>query len=532
MFRAIRPRGEDDPTVLRDSAATPASVESLLALSLCATVILASVAFLRRSSDLSRALAGLQEDSARTSPEKPRRRDVVPGSEGAPDLVIIVALDGLRADRLALHGYERDTAPRLCSLGAEGVTFHTVAAQASQPLVSHKSILTGKYPATLMLEETGADLLELSRPRDGRAYLVDAFSAVRGALAAGFGAAGFRTAGFTSGSWTGRTAGFAHGFEVFDDAGGGLGALVPRALAWLEHSAVRPALLFLQADDLACPYAAREPFERAFCRGHASHGALAGRCDPSTPRGRALSDADRVALSDHYDGCLLGLDAELGAFIDGLRARGLYDRALFVVTAGHGESLGERGSIGHGGLHMEELLVPLILKFPARWKLGPTVVAEPVEMVDLLPTLFALCRIPAARDLDGTSLLPSLRGVRGRDTLVAQTSFEQGAERVSSPAERTLLRPGRWQVIHDVARSQARFFALQDDPRGLAGLPVGRAEFEPLLQILLERGRAETRGGLRPDPAPAFGEALARALEALGYGGAPLAGSGAARVIR
>jgi arylsulfatase len=499
MYRASRPRGEDLLTAPQESDATPTSLESLVALCLCMVVILACMAFLRRTSDYSRALTELQREERR---ERPRKREAQ--ARPRPDLVILLTLDGLRADRLSFHGYERETTPRLRALGEEGLVLRTVAAQSSHPLISHRSLLTGKYPATLMLEATGADLVDLASVREARAYLQDTFTQVRGALAAGFREGGFRTAGFTDGASLGSGTGVAHGFEVFDGSGGGLEALLARALAWLERSGASPGFVLVQAGE-----------------GRVEDGAA----------GQALTPADRAALSAHYDEALLAADASLGGFLDELRARGLYERALIVVTSAHGESLGERGVVGHGGLYLEQLLVPLILKLPRAIGLPPARIDEPVELVDLLPTLFELCGLSLPDDLDGRSLLPTLfRGVHGRDYLVAETAFGEAPWRRSSPAVRTLLRPGRWQVIQDVARAQATLYALEHDPHGLAGLPVAAEEVADLVEVLLARGRSGPRAVLRPTAPARFSPELERQLEELGYDAAALGGRDEASV--
>jgi len=226
-----------------------------------------------------------------------------------------------------------------------------------------------------------------------------------------------------------------------------------------------------------------------------------------------------AAVRDHYDAGILSADALLGEFLDGLRARGLYERALIVVTSDHGESLGERGLYGHGGLTLEQLLVPLIVKPPQSWELAPRAIDEPVELVDLYPTLCALAGLPVPGDLDGRSLLPTLaRGVPGRDYLVAQTTFEEAPQFATNPAKRTLLRPGRWQVIQDAASGTAHFYALEHDPQGLLPLAVKTEEFAPLLDILLER-RTPRRTSLRSRTPLTFGAELELELEALGYGG-------------
>ena len=88
-----------------------------------------------------------------------------------------------------------------------------------------------------------------------------------------------------------------------------------------------------------------------------------------------------------------------------------------------------------------------------------------------------------------------------------------------NPAMRTVLRPGRWQVIHDPARAEARFLALGLDAALRAPLAVGAAEFGPLLELLLQPGRPAP--GARPLRPGAFGEELERSLTALGYAVVP-----------
>jgi len=527
MLRVNPPRGEDVPTVRQPSPAAPFSLEGALALGLCAIVVLATLAILKRSSDYSRVLTELQADSLRMRPARPRPASAPARTEPRPELVVLVSLDGLRADRLELYGHARATAPSLRALGESGAVFTTVAAQSSQPLVSLKSLLTGKYPATLMLEETGADLYDLATVRAPEGYLTSTFTAVRGELAASFQANGFRTAAFTSGDWTGSARGFGTGFASLEE-GAGLAENVTRALAWLDQKPGVPTFLFLQADALVCPFASEAETVLA-CPEHAEHAALGPLC--SRAEAPALETAELAALADHYDAAVQAADAALGRLLDGLASRGLAERALIAVTSAHGMRLGERGTLGHGGLHPEELLVPLVLRFPAAWNLPPRRIDEPAELVDVLPTLQGLCGLVVPRELDGQSLVPTLlRGVHGRDFLVAQGLFVPGGER-SSAAMRTLFLPGRWQLIQDNERAQASFFALDDDPLGLGGLPVAVDEFAPLLDLLLGSGGVP-HTALRARAPVHLGAALLEELDELGYDAAALAGPGASSDLR
>jgi arylsulfatase A-like enzyme len=85
-------------------------------------------------------------------------------------------------------------------------------------------------------------------------------------------------------------------------------------------------------------------------------------------------------------------DACFGAFIDDLKARGLFDRSIVIVTSDHGDSLGEQGRMGHAYTIFPEIIqVPLIVHLPSA--LSATLHADtsvPAFTTDITPTLYAL----------------------------------------------------------------------------------------------------------------------------------------------
>lgn len=86
------------------------------------------------------------------------------------------------------------------------------------------------------------------------------------------------------------------------------------------------------------------------------------------------------------------LDACLGAFVDDLKARGLYEQSIIVITSDHGDSLGEEGRMGHAySLHPEVVRVPLIVHVPAamraQWAWDEQRAAF---TTDITPTLYRL----------------------------------------------------------------------------------------------------------------------------------------------
>ena len=79
----------------------------------------------------------------------------------------------------------------------------------------------------------------------------------------------------------------------------------------------------------------------------------------------SLTDVDLDFLVGRYDGALRWVDDELGRLFDHMQARGLYDDALIVITADHGEEFLEHGGLLHGlHQHREVLAVPLLVVGP------------------------------------------------------------------------------------------------------------------------------------------------------------------------
>jgi arylsulfatase A-like enzyme len=442
------PRQHEDG-IPRSERLSPRSLEAGLAVGLCLMVVLGSAGLVGTDRAMSRALRGVA-----AGVEVGPRRAKVP-VRAPPRLVCLVSLGGLRADRLATSSGEPVRLVELQALAASAVSFRWAAAQVSQPLASLKTILAGKYPSSLILEQTGADLETLVASDSQRELLAAALEGATGTLADDLRDRSYRTAAFTCGPATTSEHGFAAGFDEFERVAGGLAAASSRARTWLAIPDRHPAFLFLETQEL---------------------------CDAS------------AGAAEDYDLAAARLDATLGAFFDDLRELGLFDVALIAVTSDHGERLGERepGAAG-GDLFLEELRVPLVLKFPTAWEVEPREIDDPVELIDLHPTLLQACGSRLEHEADGASLLPLvLRGVRGRSVLVAQTSLVPGLE---SATRRAVVAPGEWQLIHDVRTGEMLVFDLARDPMGLAPLAPEDAGVPTAVLEILGREPGEPAPG-------------------------------------
>ena len=293
--------------------------------------------------------------------------------------ILLVTIDTLRADALGSYG-GRAITPNLDRLAAHGARFSFAHAHAVVTLPSHASILSGRYPY-----EHGI--------RDNTGYR---FPAAQPTAATRLKAAGFATGAFIGGFPLDRRFGLGIGFDVYDDRlDRGTTASEPGERERRAEAVVTSALGWID-----------QQRGKWFSWLHLY--------DPHVPYDPPESWAARFP-SDPYLGEVSAADAALGALFDRLAT--LSRPTLVIVTADHGESLGEHGELTHSIFAYESVLrVPLLVaEIQAGGGLSSTtgvVVDRPVRHVDLLPTL-----LESAAVTPGEGSGSSLRGaIAGGDT--------------------------------------------------------------------------------------------------------------------
>jgi arylsulfatase A-like enzyme/Flp pilus assembly protein TadD len=293
----------------------------------------------------------------------------------APGLsVLLVTIDTLRADAVGAYGSREGATPWLDRLAREGVRFEHASAHNVVTLPSHATILSGLTPLAHGI-------------RDNSGFR---FPVGRETLATLLKARGYRTAAFVSGFPLDSRFGLDRGFDVYDDRYGNAdtpgafviqerrgGETASRAARWIAAQE-GPWFCWVHLYDPHFPYEPPEPFAAGF----------AGR---------------------PYFGEVAAADAALGALLTPLVRAGVAAPALVVAMADHGESLGEHGEATHGIFAYEATLrVPLILWAPRL--LRPRVVADHASLADVAPTVLDLLALPAAKEMEGRSLLSAAVG--------------------------------------------------------------------------------------------------------------------------
>jgi arylsulfatase A-like enzyme/Flp pilus assembly protein TadD len=379
--------------------------------------------------------------------------------------VLLITVDTLRADALGSYGHAGGATPVMDRLAASGVRFTSARAHNVVTLPSHANILTGRLPTAHGIRDNAGFRLADDVPT----------------LATILKERGYRTAAFVSAFPLDSRFGLARGFDVYDDRlGGGEHTLtmqerrgretVAAAKAWRDAQPA-PTFLWVHVYDPHFPYAPPEPFAARFAR-------------------------------EPYQGEVAETDDALGPLLRPLLEDG-DGRTLTVLTADHGESLGEHEEETHGIFAYEATLrVPLILHQPLL--LAPRVVEQPVRHVDLLPTVLDALALPVPQGLTGRSLLAVAAGGKAPPS---ETYFE---------ALSATLNRG-WAPLHGVVQGHTKYvelplpelYDLAADPaeaRNLAASEPRRlAEMRALLRRLREgdvgsRRRAEdaeTRERLR-----------------------------------
>lgn len=287
--------------------------------------------------------------------------------------VLLITVDTLRADRLGCYGATTVPTPNIDALAARGTVFTRAFAHTPLTLPSHASILIGTTPPAHGVHD---NINFVVRPEHVT-------------LAEHLKAHGYVTAAFVSASALDSRFGLDQGFDVYDDTFMAPGSpktspaeqiaeiTVEKAMTWLRSAPKEPWFLWIHVWDPHFAYAPPEPFLTRY--------------------------RDRP-----YDGEVAYTDSALGGLFRGLEELRLSERTLTVLTADHGEGLGEHGERTHGYLaHNATVWVPLVVAGPG---LKAFRSPAPVSHSDIAPTVLDVLSVPPPPGLQGRSLRAALSG--------------------------------------------------------------------------------------------------------------------------
>jgi arylsulfatase A-like enzyme len=433
-------------------------------------------------------------------------------SPAKPPSVVLISVDTLRADALGAYG-GRIATPSFDRLAAQGVLFEHAFAPAPATAPSHATLFTGQEVQRHGVLRNGESLPETATT-----------------LAEVFRERGYQTAAFVSSFVLDPRFGWSQGFAHFDAAlpegGATLGKQKPypgafwaaqrfegfdrratsttsAAISWLAKTP-EPFFLFVHYFDPHAPYVPPSIFAD---RSAAVRFPLDGRSV------NGVSPGQLERLVQQYHGEVLYVDDALAALLDAVERR-TRDKALVVLTADHGEGLGQHRWLEHAtNLYDEQIHVPLLVRWPGEVPAGRRI-ATPVGLLDVAPTVLALAGIESPAPRDGRSLAAAIRGdaalsplpLFGIRRLVDESTGWGRGVRLS-------VRTDRWKYIFS-SEAPHELFDLEADPGEQQNVVGTQLERATELRDVLEKHVAELP---RTHEAAPFSEDTRRALRALGY---------------
>jgi arylsulfatase A-like enzyme/Flp pilus assembly protein TadD len=386
--------------------------------------------------------------------------------------VILISIDTLRSDHLPFYGYKGVETPALSALRNDSILFESAWSHAPLTLPSHVALFTGFLP-----DRNGV--------HDNLGYTVNpAVPTLAELLKKG----GYATGGAVTSLVLNGASGVGRGFELWDDdvaptrpfqalsrvqrPGDEAEASIER---WVEKQA-GPLFAFLHLYEPHAPYEPKEPFKSLY--------------------------------ANPYDGEIATADAITGKFLDFLKAKGIYDRALIIFLSDHGEGLGDHGESEHGVfLYREVLQVPLLVKLPRGDVPAPRSVAVPVQLSDVFTTIGKAVGLEGFVAPPGTySLIDIADGLVLPERRIYAESFFPRTH--FGWSELRSLVDSRW---HFIEAPRPEFFDLRSDAAEKTNLVEGKPEPFRKMRIEMEKLRTSFE-------APgAIDQETAKKLASLGY---------------
>jgi len=298
--------------------------------------------------------------------------------KGAEDFnYIVISVDTLRADRIGCYGFSGVKTPTMDAFASRGVKFERCFAQTPLTLPSHTSLFTGTYPSFHGVRDNGGFLV----PQEMTT------------LAELMKQNGFRTSAFVAAYVLDSKWGLDQGFDTyFDDfdlskyktislghVQRPANEVVDKVIPWLEEHKQGKFFTWIHLYDPHTPYDPPPPYDEMY---------------PGRP----------------YIGEIAFTDSQIARLWTYLEENGLVENTILVFASDHGESLGEHREKAHGFfVYQAGIHVPLIFVTPFD-RLHGVNRDTVVSLVDVMPTILDLARIPIPEEVQGKSLLPLFLG--------------------------------------------------------------------------------------------------------------------------
>jgi arylsulfatase A-like enzyme len=405
--------------------------------------------------------------------------------------LLLITNDQHRADCLGAAGNRVVQTPVMDKLAREGVLFESNYVQCPQCVPSRSAIHTSRYPHVNRTpgnqyrlpdtEETLASILN----REG--YVTAAVGDEPFAPTNAMG--GFQKlyasdpdylAFLAKTGWSAKAAehrerlktGFQAHLAPWPEETDETAFFARRAVDFLKENRDRPFFLHVNFRRPHHPFDPPDPFDRmyngaAFPPSHRrdremenkppSHAKWLESTNGFDLRTMTAKDLDRI--KSYYYGMISLNDKHIGRMLESLGGLGLEERTVVIVTADHGEMLGDHVLLFKAGYMYDEVLrTPLIIRAPGKLPAGRRV-AGMTEAIDIMPTALELLGLRPSERVQGRSLLPLIEGKT------------QGRQEIHSEFPTTkVIHTDAWKLVHYVRAPYGELYNLREDPHELYNL--------------------------------------------------------------
>jgi arylsulfatase A-like enzyme len=457
--------------------------------------------------------------------------------EGSPMNVLLVTMDTQRADYLGCYGDKITRTPNIDALASESAVFMEAYSQIPITLPSHLSIFTSTYPAVHGVRSN-------TKPRKMPGRL--------NTMAEIFKDHGYRTGAVVSAYILSSLYETARGFDTYDDKFENkefyrlmrvkpkltiaraieivgikpdkhyerkANKTTSRAIGWLDELRDNiPFFLWVHYYDPHCYYNPPSPWDTLYFENTKNIDeiedvlAKARTYFPKQTIQTELSDKELQVVDALYRGEVSFMDFHFGKLVSHLERKGFLDNTLIVLTADHGETIGEHNTLGHSmWLYRPIIHIPLLIYHPGS---VPSIIVEKetVQSIDIMPTILDILNIPIPEQVQGRSLVPLFSG-KSQETATAyfETLCASRVERRSVG-----VRFGPWKYIYHPWGDIELLFHLEDDPMEVNNLIAVETN-------LAEKMRKKAESYLAQGESAEYGEEIEQlpehtdALRALGY---------------
>jgi len=201
-----------------------------------------------------------------------------------------------------------------------------------------------------------------------------------------------------------------------------------------------------------------------------------------------LEEGEQIKIVQAYLASVSFVDSQVGRVLDALERNDLADNTIVVLWSDHGYHLGEKQITGKNTLWDRSARVPLIFSGPGVRKGQRS--GRPAELLDMYPTLSALCGLEVPDHLEGISLLPQLKNAKAPRSRPAITTHNHDNHGV---------RTERWRYIR-YADGSEELYNMVNDPSEFTNLaldPEYAAEKQALRKLLPKINRPPAPGSAK-----------------------------------